>query len=567
MLLFDGSTATSHATQCAWIVQQLGNKSLSGFYNGGTTVYNQAYEKAVLAENLIQPTGRYTFNVNVQNPNAAFSYLIGNYAADIIAPNFVMQHDLALWTQPSNGYTLPYPTLSGNLSTRIGQYFQDLVATCNSGATKAGCGATYLSTSEQGSLAGTGPYTLQSHDLTTNTITLQANPNYWGGPYQYRGGAKISAKIKTAVFKYVPDQTTREIDLQNAAKSGQAMAIDLEATNLYDIADRAQWIQNNKLVSDVPGVSLYGPWPFIGVNFEIFDTNVTSPLTGQYYKFQPFADRRIRLAFADAVNMTAEWLSADNKIGNVATSGVPPGYAPAGVYNTSIKPAYSYNPDQAASLLLDAMMHPITTFHFTNGTLDTKGTFNNAFGCAKLPCSNPITQTIPLLYGTGDTTNEAILNDIAGTINNISTTYNMGLTVAVQPLPSAELGVWSFSVPNHVYMGASGFSVDYPWVLDFTGCAYAYPGVWPGPDGWNIGQLNTLFQQSVKDSASNNTAALISDTYKMQVLANQMVMYLWTFDNINWVTMTSNVQGLYWNPAYGLGLVGGDGPQYFASLY
>ena len=66
------------------------------------------------------------------------------------------------------------------------QYFDDLSATCNAGSTPSGCGGTYLNTSTQGSMAGTGPYTMTSDDLSTNTITLQANPSYWGGPVPVR---------------------------------------------------------------------------------------------------------------------------------------------------------------------------------------------------------------------------------------------------------------------------------------------------------------------------------------------------------------------------------------------
>jgi len=63
-----------------------------------------------------------------------------------------------------------------------------------------------------------GLNTIQSVNPTTNTITLQSKSDYWGGPYQFYGGQKIAPKIQTVVFKYVPDQTTRDNRLQNAAK-------------------------------------------------------------------------------------------------------------------------------------------------------------------------------------------------------------------------------------------------------------------------------------------------------------------------------------------------------------
>lgn len=571
-LINDGSSPVSHGTQSAWLIQQLSNETLSSFFSGAQT-YGNSYVQDWLNMNFIQVTGTQTFDVNVNFPNVAFPYLFANPVVDPLAPGYVEQHDLALWTASSAGYTLPYPTLSGNFTQKAIQYFDDLSATCNHGSTPNGCGTTYLDASTGGSMAGTGPYTLTSDNTATNTITLQANPNYWGGPYQYMtpAGNKIAAQIKTVVFKFVPDQTTREIDLQNAAKSGQAMAIDVSSTNLYDVANKSAWVNSNTLQSTMNGVSLYGPYSFLGVTFDPFSTNVTSPLTGSYYSYQPFADQRMRLAFADAVNMTEEWISNADKVGQVAPNVIPPGLPPAGVYNASIAPKYSYNPDAAAQLLLQAMEHPLTSFHFTNGTAAPPGLFNNTFGCTTLSssgtCTNPVPQTIQLAYATGDTSDGAIFNDLAGTINNISSTYNMGLTVTVQPIPAGQLLTDALSEPNHVYMYAFGWIDDYPWVLDFTGNMLAYPGTYPAPDGMNYPAMTSLYQQSLNASAKGDLPALIKYSNQMNELSNQEVMYLWTFDNINWVTMTSNVHGLYWNSNLGSAAANGVGPEYFATLY
>ncbi len=571
-LINDGSSPVSHGTQSAWLIQQLSNQTLSTFFSGAQT-YGNAYVQDWLNMNFIQVTGTLTFNVNVNFPNVAFPYLFANPVVDPVAPGYVEQHDLALWNASSAGYTLPYPTLSGNFTEKAIQYFDDLSATCNSGSTRGGCATTYLDASTGGSMAGTGPYTITSDDTSTNTITLQASPNYWGGPYQYMtpAGNKIAAQIKTVVFKFVPDQTTREIDLQNAAKSGQAMAIDLSSTNLYDLANKSAWLSSNQLTSTMPGVTMYGPYSFLGVTFDPFSTNVTSPLTGSYYSFQPFADQRIRLAFADAVNMTQEWISNGDKVGQVAPNVIPPGLPPAGVYNASLAPKYSYNPDAAAQLLIQAMQHPVTSFTFTNGTAAPPGLFNNTFGCTTLSssgtCTNPVPQTIQLAYATGDTIDGAIFNDLAGTINNISSTYNMGLTVSVQPIPAGQLLTDALSVPNHLYMYAFGWIDDYPWVLDFTGNMLAYPGTYPAPDGMNYPAMTNLYHESLNASASGNLPALVQYSNQMNALSNQEVMYLWTFDNINWVTMTSNVHGMYWNSNLGSAAADGVGPEYFATLY
>jgi ABC-type transport system substrate-binding protein len=563
LLVMDGSTPVAHGTQASWLLQQLLNTSLSTTLSGGQT-YGSTYVKNVLAENFVQITGTNTFTLNVQHPTSAVPELLAGEWAVMLAPGYVMKQDIATWT--GAGYTLPYPTLSGNATSKIDQYLQDLSSTCNTGSSPAGCGNTYLNVSQQGSLAGTGPYTIQSNDPTSNVITLTANPTYWGGPLS----TKINAQIKTVVFKYVADVTTREVDIQNAAKSGQAMAIDLPGTNLYDIADRSQWLNNNKLVSDISGINFYGTYPIYSTLFDPYGTNVTSALTGSYYTFQPFADLRFRQAFSDAVNLTEINAAVNNNVGQVAVNVVPPGLPPAGAYNSSLTPTYSYNPDKVQALLLSAMQSPLTSFKFENGTKAPSGLFNNAFGCATLTsgkCSNPTPQSISLVFGSGDTVDEQIFNAIATTINNVSATYNMGLTVNVVPVPTGQLLANAFASPTHYYMYALGWIDDYPWVLDFLGPMYAPNGAYTGPDGWNLPQMGLLYQEAVNASSTGNLSALVAASDQMNQLANNEVMYLWTLYTVNFVTMTSNVQGFYFNPGLSTAAGGGVGPEYFATLY
>ncbi len=564
LLVEDGSTPVAHGTQASWLLQQLLNTSLSTTLTGSQT-YGSNYVQDVLDENFVQITGQYTFTLNVMHPTSAVPELLAGEWAVMLAPGYTMTQDIS--TFKSAGYTLPYPTLSGNSTQEIDQYLDDISSTCNTGSTPDGCGTTYFDLSANGSMAGTGPYTIQSNDATTNVITLQANPTYWGGPLT----TKIDPQIKTVIFKYVADTTTREIDIENAAKSGQAMAIDLPSTNLYDIADRTDWINDNQLVSTIPGISLYGTYPIYSTLFDPFGTNVTNALTGSYYKFQPFADIRFREAFADAVNMTLENEAVNNNVGQVAINVVPPGLPPSGAYNDTITPTYSYNPDEVQNLLLSAMENPITSFKFENGTAAPSGFFDNSFGCTTLgsngQCSNPIAQSIPLIVGSGDVVDEQIFNAIATTINNVSSTYNMGLTVSVVPVPSGTELANAFASPTHYYMYALGWIDDYPWVLDFLGPMYAPNGAYTGPDGWNLPAMETLYQQAQNDSATGNTAGLVAAADQMSVLANKEVMYLWTVYTVNYVTMTSNVQGFYFNPGLSTAAGGGVGPEYFATLY
>ena len=566
LLIEDASTPTGHGSQASWILQQLLNTSLSTQQSGMAQTYGQAYVNAVLGENFVDVTGPTTFTVNLQTPNAAFPFLMAGEWASILAPTYVMQHDMALWTQSSNGYTLPYPTLSGGLMTQINEYFQDLSATCNSGSTPGGCATTYLDGSYSGSQAGTGPYAITSYSSNTNNFVLTANPNYWGGP-----AGNIHPQIKTVNVNFVPDTNTRELDIQNAAKSGQAMVVDPQPTSLYDLANRTAWLDNNQLVSTVKGVTLYGPYSGLATLFDPFDTNVTNVETGSYYSFQPFADLRIRLAFADAVNITEIMDTVNNKLGQTAINVVAPDLPPAGAFFPNDVPKYSYNLDNVQNLLLQAMENPITSFTFTNGTSAPPGLFDNSFGCTSLgtngQCSNPVQQTIPLVFATGDSVDEAILDTIASNVNNVSATYNMGLTATVVPLPSGQLLDEAFSIPTHLYMYALGWFADYPWVLDFTNAMYAPQNTYPGPDGWNLGAMATLFAQTQDASATNNIPAMLQAIHQMNVVANGEVMYLWTQYPLNYMALTSNIHGFYYNAALSTDTAGGCGPEYFATLY
>jgi peptide/nickel transport system substrate-binding protein len=560
LLVFDGSSPFGHGTQASWIVQQLLNTNLSTTLCGCTQTYGTAYANAVLNEHFVQITGPMTVALHIMNPQGALPYTLSNLWANIVAPGYVMQHDLQMWKNPSLGYTLPFPTLSGNTTQKMNEYFDDFQATCS----PSGCGTTYLDSSTGGSLAGTGPYTIQSVDTSTNVIVMKANPNYWGGPY-----GKIHPHIQTVTIKYVPDQTTREIDLQNSAGSStNAMVIDVQATNIYDVANRNDWLNNQQLVSTIPGVSIYGLYTPYATTFIPLHTNVTDPFTGTYYKYQPFADYRMRLAFADSVDLNQINQQYNNNLGTLANSVLPPGIPPSGSYSTSVKPVYSFDPHQVQQLLLSAMENPITSFKFENGTAAPAGTFDNTFGCPALNsnnrCDHPTPQTVSLVYATGDTVDEAILNQIASTVNNVSLTYNMGLTVQVTPLPSGEMVSQAFSGQVYAWAEAPfGWYDDYPWSLDFLGPIVSPGGIYTLPGGWNLGAMGTLANEANAANAAGNDQQLATLSNQMATLANKVVMDIWTFYPAVYVVMTSNVQGYYFNPAiYTTGA-----PQYFAALH
>ena len=550
LLIEDNAAPSSFGSEASWIIQQMLNTSLS-WNLGGPHNYTEQWAREVLAQNFVQVTGPLTFTLHMQNPNSAFSYLLANTWADIVAPEYVMQQDLKVWNTASNGYSIPYTTLSGNLTNQITQYFLDEVNTCKSGVTPNGCGLTYLDTSVDGSVGGTGPYVLQSYNPSTNEILLKANPNYWGGALQFMGGQKIEPHFTTVDIKYVPQESTRELDLQNAATSGQAFSADITNDHLYDVANRTEWLDNNTLQSIIPGVTLHGPYTGYNTLFMLWATNVTNPFSGTFYQFQPFADLRLRLAFSDAVNLTEINQDVNNGLGQVAQNLIPPGFPPTGAYNSSITPRYSYNLTAVQDLLLSAMQKPITQFTFENGTAAPQGLFNNTFGCATLgtngQCSRPTAQSVTLTYYTGDTVDQAICEQIASVVNNVSATYNMGLTVDVTPVPEGQMITEGLS--GQLYAWVLGYYADYPWVFDLLGETYAPNNLVPGPAGWNIPEMGNLYNQALQANIDGNVSGLIEASDLMNIIGNQQVMYLWTIYPSIFQPITSNVQGYYFNPS------------------
>ena len=156
LLINDGSFGPfGHGIAQAWTIQKLLNNSLSSTL-GGAQSYSPQWVNDVLAQNFVQITGPYTFTIHLQSSSAALQILFASPWTAIVAPDYVMKNDLSTWSQKSNNYTLPFPSLSGNATQQYFQYFRNEAATCNAGASPTGCGFTYLFGSYNGSLAETG---------------------------------------------------------------------------------------------------------------------------------------------------------------------------------------------------------------------------------------------------------------------------------------------------------------------------------------------------------------------------------------------------------------------------
>jgi ABC-type transport system substrate-binding protein len=576
-LVDDSSSFFGHGVGFTWEIQQFLNNSLNSALCGCTQTYNDQFVKNVLAENFVQITGPYSFNLNFQLGFTGVPYLLAaaNFAG-IVAPGFTMTHDVKLWQVPSYKYTLPYTTLSGNATQQYHQYYDDLMATCNTGATPAGCGSSYHdvapppgSPNYNGPVQdGTGPYMITGWDQTTNILTLKANTGYWGGGWSQ----KIKPYFQTITMKYVPDEKTRVLDLTAAAKSGQPYVVDTDLADVQDVMDRNAWLGNHTAVSVIPGVTINGPNAISEVNFFSIANNNTNPFTGKYLTFQPWADLRFRQAVADSVNVSAINQADNLGLALQVDSVVSPAYNPAGAYNKSTAPGYSYNPDQSAKLLLDMMAHPLTTFHFYNGTVAKPGFFNNTFGCNPLPssgaCKNPVTQTVLLQADPSRAYDTAIVSAIVEAMNNISATYNMGLSFEVQALSTSQIGTYQYSVYGSMpFCWDGGWPMFYPYVLDaLGGTASQSAAGYPFIDRDNVSTLNNLYNQAFKAATSGNSTGFLDLTSKIEQYLNNQVYYVLEGEPEYITATTSNVHGYFFNPSL-ITDESGSGTLYFAAWY
>jgi ABC-type transport system substrate-binding protein len=543
LLIDDSSGVTASTGQAAWIIQQLLNTSLAATYNPthAGLGYTSAWVDAVLAQNFVQITGTYSVTLHILHPNPALPYFLSGEWSVMLAPDFVMQKDIALWNTAGSGYILPYPTINASGTTQVNQYLQDWASTCHAGITPNGCGTTYLDGSSSGSMAGTGPYVLTSASSSQQVMT--AKSNYWGGPYQYLGGSKITPSIQTITQKYVPAYATRLIDFKNAAKSlpsKNGFTIDVPATNIFDIINKNDWVgSSHTLNSTITGVTMYGPYTGYITYFDPFSTNVTNPSTGTLYPFQPTADLHWRFAIADSTNMTADNLQLNNglaQVGNMITS---PGLPPPGSYNSTFKQDYTYNLNFVEGNITYACAHPLTTFTNINGST-ISGVSNS---CSAASAAGT---TINLSYGTGDTVDQDIQQAMAAVLNNATSVAGYpGIKFVANAETSGAL--LSSAEGHHEYFYNFGWLADYPWVVDYTANMFATGGSYPSYNSINYTQMTTLESEIASPTATASQVA--SFNQQMEAFSAAKCLYLITWYPYLVEQITSNAHGVYYNAA------------------
>jgi ABC-type transport system substrate-binding protein len=521
LLLIDGTSGTgNHGTQAAWIVQQMLDKPYPGgelfTYFGAEPAYDAAWVQQVLALNFVQVVDPYTINVNIKNPTTQFPYLMAGEWANIVSPSFVVSHDFPSACKTSDcapdsiDYTAYFNHIAGHGEVEMN----------------------YLNLPQNGAKAGTGPYYIDSVNPTTYEIVFKANANYWGGPSNW-SGPPISVSIKTIDFLYVPDLATRILDI----KAGKATAIGVSASDLYSVIDRDQWLNNKKMVSVVPGVTVYGPLPQLVTDWFNLLTNVTDS-SGALRKFQPFADVRWRLAVGSSVNMTDANININNRLGDTPNELLPPGTAPAGAYDPSLKLAYTYTLTTMTNLINDACAHPLTNFVDFNGHPYPAGAIDNT-------CSTSNPHTIEMYVGTGDISDQRILSIMASNLNRV--TVPKGVTFTIVPVPGGQY--YTLASRHEIYFYWGGWVQDYNHALDWLGPMLLASGTYPAWNNMNFTKLNRLLTQASEADAKGDVAGLLAATKQMQEFSNKVVIYIYIQYPLGFAVRSSFLQGYFWNVA------------------
>jgi peptide/nickel transport system substrate-binding protein len=158
---------------------------------------------------------------------------------------------------------------------------------------------------------GTGPYVFAGRDQASKTVTITANPNYWGE----------KAKINKIVFKVIPDNNARKQELQAGSIDG------------YDLV----------APGDISGLKTAGEQVLDRPPFNIL-------YLGMNQKNPALAKPQVRQAIAYAINRDALVKSSFPPAAQVAKEFMPPEVAG---YADDVT-TYNYDPAKAKALLAQA---------------------------------------------------------------------------------------------------------------------------------------------------------------------------------------------------------------------
>jgi peptide/nickel transport system substrate-binding protein len=439
--------------------------------------YSQDAVDKYLAAGAVKVIDDETVEFNLAQPYGAFLSDIATFMGSIVSPSYVIAH----WKKPSDSQRGLMPGVTAGLRD---DWMLDHAS-------------------------GTGPYTLSVFDKATANVVLKANPQYWGGP-----AGKIKPALQTVIIRTTLDQATRLLDL----KSGTVDVADIATAAIFDVIDKAKWLDQQKIEPTVPAVSVPGPFPWLTIYFAKMNLKIKSP-DGSLAAFQPFQDIRVRKAFASAINDADIRRNVFNGFAEPITWGLTPaqfGYDPA------IKKAYSFDL-KLAKELLDAAGKDV------------------GFSPAK-------PQNLVIISNAAAPWQGYIATQLASNINQL----DVGLKLDVKALSFTEyVNSWRSQLTSFSIHSTFSLTADPNSWLSMFGTA---AGFWARTSSYENPKAGALFKEQFQSIDPKQRAKLISE---MMQLVNDDVAWVWLGaataygqPTFNPNVLRATVKGFYYNPTY-----------------
>jgi peptide/nickel transport system substrate-binding protein len=356
---------------------------------------------------------------------------------------------------------------------------------------------------------GTGPYVLDVFDKATANVVLKANATYWGGP-----SGSIKPKLQTVIVRATLDQATRLLDL----KSGTVDMADITTATVFDVIDKKKWLDGGKIEAIIPGVSVPGPYPWLTIYFAKMNARIKNP-DGTLASFQPFADARVRKAFASAVDAADIRRNVFNGFAEPINWGITP--AQFG-FDRDVKTAYAFDLGAAKALLLAA---------------------GKDVGFAP---DKP--RDMLIIYNATAPWQGYIATHVAANINNL----DVGLRLDVKALSFTEyVNSWRSQLTGFSIHSSFSLTADpNSWLSAFGTPA----GFWARTSSYDNKQAGALYTEQFQTLDPERRAKVIS---RMMQLVNDDVMWVWIGaataygqPTFNPNVLRSSVSGFYYNPTY-----------------
>jgi ABC-type transport system substrate-binding protein len=525
LLIIDGTSGTGvHGSQAAWMVQQLIDPNGTLFAAmGANPTYDASWVQAVLDLNFVEILDTYKVRLNLKTATTQFLPIMAGPWVAIISPwsTIELDYEYGGWGTWDGNYTTYFLRMAGN-------------------------GDTALNVPEDGWRVGTGAYYVESVDATTYKIVLKVYDDYWGGPDDMNLPPEGKDRIETIEYIHQPSFATRLLDL----KGGKATAIGVPEASIFQVVDRDGWIEDGELESIVSGATVHGVFPTFNTWWLDFNTNITKA-DGTLREWQPFADWRIRMAVASAVNMTYMNINVNNRLSILANNIIPPGTVPTGSYNPDVKPQFSFNLTKVKELLNASRDDPLTSatheMHYYNGTQIPAGVVDNSFGSGFADA-----KVVELYVQSGATTFIEVLTTMVDNLNTICATEDLGLKFSVVIVPGGQQYTLASKHLIDAYMG--GWIADYNHVLNWLQPMYLSTGTYFSWNLWNITRLDDLYWEAVEADKAGNITRLLEINDEMNTLANQILPYMVWWHDTEYFTRSDWLKGWYLNTNYGVDL-------------